>query len=751
MRKLATLAFSFAAGIFAAQYLLPVNILPLLAVVCLALGCLGFVKKGTARLRLFLIAAGLAAAFSYNWLYCSVVQAPAERLDGKEQKQVSMTLCGYAAKTNYGAKATVRLQLGGLRGVRAVYYGGEDLLDLVPGSTITDDVAFGSSARIRGDDVTEFTARGVFLLAYSRGKAAAGPGSAGSVRWWPARLGHAMQARIGALFSGDSAGFLTAILTGDKSGLSDRASGDLSEAGLYHLLAVSGMHCAFLLAMVVFLTGRQRRRLVAAAAIPLLLFYMLLAGGTPSVKRACVMLILLLLAPLARRESDPPTALAVALGLILLENPYAAASISLQLSFAAMAGILWLTPKLAEALVGERVKNRAARFALFSVSTTLGALVFTAPLTALYFNILVLISPLSSLLCLWAASLIFCLGLLAVLLSFLWLPLGAALGLVPGVLIRYLLLTAHLLAKLPYHALYFSNPYLRYWLVFLYALFGLAYFLRPRARRKYVLAAALAALTLVVTVKLGALRDTGGVLDITVLNVGQGECVLLSSGGSFALIDCGSGNSWYDPGEIAADSLRSMGCRELNELMLTHYDSDHISGVSELMSRMPVDLLLLPDTEDDNGLREVVLATAAEHGVPVRYVTEESTRRLGSAVVTIYPPLGKTGDNERGLSFLCSAGNYDLLVTGDMDSETEKILLDTYRLPDIEALVVGHHGSKYATSEELLDTLRPEIGIISVGSNSYGHPTVQTLKRLLRAGVTIYRTDLQGNVHISVN
>ena len=103
------------------------------------------------------------------------------------------------------------------------------------------------------------------------------------------------------------------------------------------------------------------------------------------------------------------------------------------------------------------------------------------------------------------------------------------------------------------------------------------------------------------------------------------------------------------------------------------------------------------------------------------------------------------------MSILCSSGDFDLLITGDMDSNTEEQLLSTYDLPDLEALVVGHHGSKYSTSEALLSTLTPELALISVGDNSYGHPSDQALWRLVQAGAAIYRTDLQGTIHLTVN
>ena len=170
-----------------------------------------------------------------------------------------------------------------------------------------------------------------------------------------------------------------------------------------------------------------------------------------------------------------------------------------------------------------------------------------------------------------------------------------------------------------------------------------------------------------------------------------------------------------------------------------------------LLARMEVDTLLVPEEEDDAGLQSMVLSAAEDYGVRVSFITEEERLEFGKGVLTIFPPLGEAGDNERGLAVLASAGENDFLITGDMDAATEAKLLEAYDLPDIEALVAGHHGSKYASSQALLEALRPETACISVGSNPYGHPTEETLLRLARQGCDIYRTDLHGTIHLSWN
>lgn len=748
MRRLAVFAGGFSLGVFLAQYLLRGGWTLLGAGLALALGLLSVLLPWERRRRCVLLCAALSLGLGWSWLYARQVQRPAQALAGRTG-DFTATLCGCASETDFGARVTVRLE--GVPG-KAVLYAGRELLDLVPGQTVAGQARFHDAARIRDEDVTTFTSKGVFLLAYGRGTLAVGEGTRKSLRWLPARLGRAMTERIQLLFSGDAAGFLTAILTGDRGEVSEEAYLALTEAGLSHILAVSGMHCGFLMALAGFLL--QSRKLQALLGIPLLAFYAALTGGSPSVLRACVMLSLPLLAILARRESDGPTSLLTALFLILLANPFAAASVSLQLSFAAMAGILWLTPKLYKGLTGEKkrgkVWGKVFRFLAVTFSASMGAMVFTVPLAAYYFGALVLIAPLSSALCLWAATWAFSFGLLSVFVSFFYPPLGALLALPARLAAEYILFTAGLLSKIPYHAVYASNPYLKYWIAYVYLLFAAAYLARQAGRRKYLPASVLAALTLVLTVRLGEARY-GNDLDALVLDVGQGQSVVLASDGAFALVDCGSANSWKNPGETAARQLAAMGCERLDYLLLTHYDKDHVSGVTGLLARLEVNTLLVPEGEDDAGLQTAVLSAAEARGIRVSFVTEEECLDFGKGALTIYPPLGEAGDNERGLTILASTGENDFLITGDMDAATEGTLLGTCDLPDIEALVAGHHGSKYAMSQALLEALRPETACISVGSNSYGHPAEETLLRLARQGCDIYRTDLHGTVHLAWN
>ena len=755
MRVLATIGFSFSAGVFLAA-LLPWNGWQLYAaggILLLALAWLFAARKQKYFRRGLLILLPLAVSLAYFAGYDHLVRQPIEDRCGAAS-DFAATVCDWPQATERGARVTVELE--GYHRARAVLYGEAELLAARPGDTVTGTAQWQSAAHFDSDDVTHFNARGVYALLYGREDVRLSAGDGDALRWLPQRAGKAFREKVAAIWDDPRvSGFLTAELTGDKSAMDDGDYLAMQETGLAHLFAVSGLHCAFLVTLLALLISR-RLRLLCAVTIPLLLFYMVMVGMSPSVVRACIMQIFLLIAPLFRRGSDPLTSLAAALLVILLCNPFAAASVSLQLSFSATLGMVLLSPRLYKLLAGwYKGKCRPLRAALCFVaanlSATLSAVVFTAPLTAWYFRIFVLVAPLSSLLAVPAAGWSFMAAFVTVLLGFVWLPLASLLGWISWVLVRYILWIANGMMSWRYHAVYFTNPYLIYWLLFLYAAFiGCA--ATPDGKRKYLLASALSVLTLTAAIWVNRQDYQYGVLTALTLDVGQGESVILTSGGETALVDCGSSNSYKDPGGLAADTLHSMGVRELSAVVVTHYHADHTNGLYEVLRRIPVQTIYLPDIEDEYGVRERLVSLAEEKGAQVTYVTKETADTLGDTVLTIYPPVQSGGDlNELGLTALASAGDFDLLITGDMSGSTEKKLVETYALPNIEVLVVSHHGSRYSSNIRFLKAVTPEAAVISVGDNNYGHPSEETLQRLLAVGADIWRTDQQGTIRITVN
>ena len=705
------------------------------------------------------LALGAVTAFGWAAAYDAMFRAPAENWVGDEIF-LSGEAVSYPSPTSIGGySVTIRLD-GGPTAPDVLVYGSADWGGITPGGRLSCTARVAPSTHAHGDETTYYTAKGVYLLGYCNEPPEVEQAGRVSFRYWPALCAHALREGIYAAFDETAAPIAAAVTLGDKTGLDETLYSAFNRAGLMHAAVVSGFHISFLVGTAMALTGKSRR--AALGMIPLLVFYALMAGGTPSAFRAVIMQCTLLFAPIARRESDGPSALAFALLVLLVQNPFAAASVGLQLSFASVAGILlvagpllrWMERPLKQKrpLKSQWLKLalwKGLRAALIGAAASLGAMLFTVPLTALYFGQILLLSPLSGVLVLWALSLLMvCALVLGVLGIFLPAP-AAVFGTAAGLLAHYARWMALLLGKFPFASLGADNTYCLIWLGAAYLTLAAAFLGKNKVRRPLVPVGALL-LLLCAAIGLGRWETDQAGLTITALDVGQGSSTALVSGGKTALMDCGGSGS-RSAGDTAADYFAAQGRTRLDVLALTHFDTDHLNGVEQLFYRMKVDTLAVPAENLNDPNAAWVLGLAEAEGAEVIFVDETVELSLGDASLTLFPPLGGGTSNESGLFALCSCGDFDVLVTGDADAFVEKMLIKYCPVPDIELLLVGHHGSKNSSCEEFLWATAPEIAVISAGAgNSYGHPAPETLERLDALGAETHRTDLDGTVTVRV-
>ena len=742
---------AFSAAVFAAIYLLPQAAWPWLGVGALTLaGPFLWAKRRAAAL----VCLGAAAGLLWCGAYRAVFFAPAQALDGR-QTTVTFYLSERAEENSYGAGATGWVAQPGYAPVQATLYGDGALLDLGPGDKVT---ALANCAQTALRPESRFTARatrGIFLRLMAVGpvevERADGVPWWCLPRWWGDRLGRSIQKAVG----GDVSGLLRAMVTGDRTGMANSDQTALKRAGVSHLIAVSGLHVSFLVSLITFFTGYDPRRR-AFLGIPVILFFTLAVGGSPSVARACCFQLALLIAQLLGREAEQWTTLWGTLALLLLLDPFSAANVSLQLSFAAVAGMALMTPRVyvalsrfrvAETVRGSRAVNGALRFVSRLLATTVGATLFTLPLCAWYFQSVSLATPLTNLLALPVAGLLFAGGLLVGLVGLVLPGPAAALGWVLSWPARYTLWVARRISALPYSSLPLNQFNYAVALAAAYALL-LAAVLPPR-RRRWVLVSCAAGLV-VGSILLTRWEADTAAATVAVLDVGQGQSVAFVSGGQTALVDCG-GDSFTDPGDVCADYLNALGRTRLDTLILTHYDDDHVNGLPALFDRLEVGELVLPAMDRDEDRQAEILALAVDEGAAVTWIEEDQTLPLGNLTVELYAPLGDGTENEEGLSALARTGGFAMLMTGDMTTQVEEKLAAHAHLPRCQVFVAGHHGSRYASGDVLLDAIQPENVIISVGAyNNYGHPSPEILERLTRRGARIYRTDRQGTITLRV-
>ena len=747
MRRLAMFACSFAAAAAIYVWLLPRTY---------ALIAVGILLTAALVLRFFhaapcergrICALGLAVGLLWSWSYERVKIEPLRAYCGKAQT-ISAEVCDAPQETKYGCRVEARLA-----GGKIMLY-----LDCEP-----ETLSLGDTVKVcaeiidvsRGSGDTEnlyYQSRDISLLGFQRGEAEITPAASLPLRCYPTAAALAIRSHIDKLFPDDTEGFVRALLTGDRSGLSYRTQNEMSVTGISHIVSVSGMHVSLLVGAVMLLC-RQRRRLGAIVSAFVMLFFAAMLGFTPSVTRAVVMNGVLLLAPLLGREEDAPTTLSFALMLILGRNPWAIANLSLQLSFGAIAGIFLLTPRIYRGLLhflrDETLKKRFPRLrkvvrgGAAILSTSLGATVLIQPLLAKAFGTISLIGPLTNLLTLTLIGLVFIAAFAVLLIG---LP-SAALGALAAQALSYpihaFLWLVRTLAGVPYAAVYTTSGYIVAWLALTYILLGL-YFLPKKGKIQpaVLLSCVLAAL---VGACIFSAREAGDTA-ITAFDVGQGQCVLLRSGDFTAMVDCG-GDSGERDGENVARKLLMKGRRHIDLLILTHYDTDHVGGAIQLLSRIEVGELVLPEIPDDTDNCALLLQTARAAGVSCRFLNADTAVKFESGTLSLLMPPDAQEKNA-SLSALMSVGEYDILVTGDLGSAQEEALLQTHTFPDLEVLVAGHHGAENATSEKLLWQTAPDVVLISVGENRYGHPAQKVLERIAAVGAEVYRTDACGDITV---
>ena len=747
MRKLCWFALPFCGAAFAAclglPFLLPIG---------LAFAALGLLAGCRKRLPVCLACLGVAIGLLWFQGYSLLFRSPTLELTG-QTTDFSATVTSFPQETSIGSfRVEARLHLENGPDPKIILYAGSSGETLLPGDRISGTARFRSADVVRGESVSYYEAKGIHLQGSITGSLTSEHPVQPPFQVWPVYIAQAIKNSVQTIFPADVSALMTALLTGDKTNLSDSVYTALQRSGTAHIVAVSGLHLSFFAGFLA-LFFRRRSKLGALLTILLVLLFSAVTGFTPSVVRAAVMIIMTMLAPLLGRESDPPTTLSAALVLLILCNPYSIQSVSLQLSFTAVAGIHWVSGPLYRAMTRSlgsggstprRLWRKFCRALAANTSLTVGALLLTTPLTAWYFGTVSLISPVTNLLVLWAISLAFAPGLILTLLGIAFPALAAVLTFPVTLLSRYVLWITRVLGSLSFSSLSINSIYLCAWLVLVYVIVLIV--LQCRYRRP-ILPVCSGIIALCAALMLSRASLLSPPLSITMLDVGQGQSILLCSGGRTALIDCGGSKD--NAGDIAADYLQSLGISHLDLLVLTHCHSDHANGVPELFARLDISAMVLPDLrEDESPYRAEILSLARESGTAVTLLDNNRTLSFGESQLNLYAPLGGGGVNEEGLFVVATCDDFDFLITGDANTFVESLLLKYGALPNIEVLAAGHHGSKNSTSEFLLDTVKPETCLISVGYNTYGHPADETLSRLTERDIDIYRTDRMGHLTV---
>ena len=554
------------------------------------------------------------------------------------------------------------------------------------------------------------------------------------------------------------AGIYRALLTGDKSAMDEDIRSLYQENGIAHILAVSGLHLSILGLGVYELLRRFGRSKAASGSVAALLIisYGILTGCSGSALRAVLMLLLRFLAAAVGRSYDMLTAMAAAALFLLWKEPFMLFSAGFQLSFLAVLAI-----GLRHALPAPKHPLLEGLWLSFYLQLlTLPVILFhyfRFPLYGIFLNLIVL--PLMG--CVIYSG-VFGVGLFGLSETLATIAVGGG----HWILRLSTLLCTHC-AALPYSSLLLGRPSMQSILLYYTALGFVTWALAERhaAERSGLAACRLPLPCIVLPLLLSMLclpaKQPQG-LEITALDVGQGDGFILRNQGLVMSVDGGS-TSDQRLGEIVlVPYLESQGIEHIDLALITHCDADHYSGIQYLLEeepKMSIGELLLPRVAMQDARYDALRDAAAARDVRIRYFGQGDCIDLGEVEIRGYYPAGTErleAANDHSIGMLLRASDFQMLFTGDMDEDCEQAMLaalweaDT-GYPKIDVLKAGHHGSHTSSSEALLAALRPDYAILSYGvGNDYGHPHAETRERLRRYDVKMLETGVMGEIRLTV-
>lgn len=588
---------------------------------------------------------------------------------------------------------------------------------------------------------------------------------------WLYLAGQKLQRRLEQVFPEQDAEVLKAMLLGERSGLPAEVKSVYQRSGMSHLLAISGLHVSFL-GMGLYRLLRRLGGSWVSAGFPAgtaILFYGLLTGMSTSTARAVIMLLVALGADILGRSYDLLTALAMGALLLLVDQPLLVRDPSFLLSFGAVLGIGLVFPVLRGYFppAGKRLQALGAGVAIQLVTLPLVAyFYYEVPVYGIFLNLLVV--PLM--------SLVMVSGLSALGLTFLSVKLAGIPAWLCSLLLRSFSLLGSLSLKLPGAVWVCGKP--KKWQMALYygglVLWLWKYYQNPEKEKERAqekertqkkgskLRQCRKLLPILILMLLLFWRTDRG-FSFTMLDVGQGDGLFLRTGqGTTLLIDGGSTDVKQVGTYRILPFLKAKGVGTLDYMLVTHTDEDHISGLREILEEagkpggVRVRQLLLTGQARKREQGRKLEELAEKAGTAVREVQEGSLIRERDTLLSCLHP-EKKGEYEdvNGESevWLVEYKEFRLLLTGDLGEQQEQEIWEREKKRgeslSCQVLKAGHHGSRYSSSEEWLQQVKPELTLISCGAdNRYGHPHGETLERLAAVGSEILVTAKNGAVTI---
>jgi competence protein ComEC len=571
-----------------------------------------------------------------------------------------------------------------------------------------------------------------------------------------------MSRQLDSFIGGKEGNFLKGLILGDRSEIDREAKEVFINAGVMHILAVSGSNVLFIVLIfsAVFTSLRFPKRLSYLALCLLLVAYIFLTGESASVIRAVIMGLIFLSANYFELAHDNYNTIAVAAVLILLVDAKELFDSGFQLSFAAVLSLAYFYPKIKSLIIFFPpwlhslfgVKNMWLIFA-----STFAATLGTLPFTTMYFEKISLVGMITNLFIIPLSGLLLALGVTVIIVALFSSALASVYAVTATFITRIVLWLIQYAGNVPFASI---DMRFSFWesLVFYGAVFLLCdSFSRQFIRRLIIVVFAIANIMLYRNVY-AEIQSAQEKLRITFLDVGQGDAVHIHfPSGENMLIDTGPRTLTYDVGErVIVPYLKRQNISRLNAVVVSHPHSDHLGGLPSILRSIHIDTVYDAGTPISSELFSEYMFLLDSLRIPHRILRKgNSISQFNSVKIFVLHPSDAFADTSREHNLNNSSvvlkiiyGATSIFFPGDAEQKAEEEISNRYGdMLHSTVLKAGHHGSTTSTSLQYFTTIHPDNVVISVGArNTFRHPSKSTLAKFQKMNIPYHRTDEQGAV-----
>jgi competence protein ComEC len=551
---------------------------------------------------------------------------------------------------------------------------------------------------------------------------------------------------------------LIGMLLGEKGFIPTDLKEVFAEAGIMHILAVSGLHVGIIaMALLFFLSIlRLPKKPKLLILILILIMYASITGFRPSVLRATIMFILLISGKLINRSRNLNISLFFAALLILLSNPLTLYDAGFLLSFIVTFFIINLTPLL------QGLFSKIVVWIRNPLAVSTAAWIGIFPLSAYFFSKVSIISIVSNIFIIPLTGIAVILGFITFFTGMISISLAGIIANINYLVLNLITLMAKSFSSLPFAFIYVAQPSIMVIILYYLMIFFIfEIFYKKTLSQKIKKKAGLIVLSVTLLIIIVQVFYPADNLKVNFINVGEGDCILIEAPNKINILIDGGGTpqSNFDVGsKIVIPYLRRKGINEIDLLILTHPHLDHLEGLLPVLKELKVAMVLDSGLTCDSSEYEEFISIIQAKGIPY-HKAKAGDNFIFSNNLEIFllnplhdPDYYNDSDfNNASIVVKLFYKNADFLFTGDIEEASENKLLFWQNILQSDILKVGHHGSATSTTLKFLDEVNPIIAVITVGKNNFGHPSQKVIERLEDKNIEIYRTDENGTVIIRTN